>query len=192
MHVPLALLLPLALLCGAALPVLGAAEQPNPPATMTVTSPQWQEGKPIPNVCAFNGMGLHGENRSPALAWGKVPAGTKSFAVTVFDPDAPTGIGWWHWVCFNIPGSATGLPAGAGAADQKLGPWTNGLTDYGQPGYGGPCPPPGDPPHHYLLTVYALDLDHLDLGATTTPALLKFMIRGHVLGQGTLTSTFQR
>jgi Raf kinase inhibitor-like YbhB/YbcL family protein len=141
---------------------------------------------------AFHGWGLDGGNASPDLGWTGKPAGTKSLALTVFDPDAPTGIGFWHWVCFNIPGSADGVPAGAGAADQKLGPWINGLTDYGKVGYNGPCPPKGDKPHHYIVTVYALDIDKLDLGSDTTPAMLKFFLRDHVLAQGTLTGTFQR
>jgi Raf kinase inhibitor-like YbhB/YbcL family protein len=182
------LLATLVMLCAA----LGAADTPPAPATLSISSATWKEGQPIPMASAFHGWGLDGGNASPDLGWTGKPAGTKSLALTVFDPDAPTGIGFWHWVCFNIPGSADGVPAGAGAADQKLGPWINGLTDYGKVGYNGPCPPKGDKPHHYIVTVYALDIDKLDLGSDTTPAMLKFFLRDHVLAQGTLTGTFQR
>src|SRR5574340_123730 len=105
----------------------------------------------------FNGFGCNGQNVSPELTWKDVPAGTKSFAVTVFDPDAPTGSGWWHWVVYNIPANVTSLPAGAGADGGKSLPEgaEMGRTDFGSKAYGGACPPPGKP-HRYVFTVHAL------------------------------------
>src|SRR5262245_41892497 len=93
------------------------------------------------------------------------PITKESFAVTLYDPDAPTGSGWWHWVVYNIPGSTTSLPAGAGDPSSGLLPAgaAQGNTDFGTPGYGGPCPPQGDKPHRYIVTVFALDTDKLDL-----------------------------
>jgi len=159
--------------------------------TFTLTSTSWHEGKPIPKQSAFSGFGVGGGNISPDLAWSGAPATTQSYALTIYDPDAPTGAGFWHWVVFNIPGTATGLPAGAGEPTTKTA-WTNGLTDYGVHGYGGPAPPPGDAPHHYIVTVYALSIPKLDLTPDTTNAMLKFMIRGHVVATASLTATFAR
>ena len=117
-------------------------------------------------------------NISPSLSWKDPPAGTKSFAVTVYDPDAPTGSGWWHWVVFNLPADVRSLPAGAGnPASGKLPKGAvQSLTDFGAPGYGGPCPPRGDRPHRYVFTVHALKVDKLDLDEKAMPALVGFMV----------------
>ncbi len=160
-------------------------------ASFQLTSPAFADGGTLPHSTLFNGFGVGGENKSPALAWKGAPAGTKSFALTVFDPDAPTGHGWTHWVAFNIPGDAVGLPENAGAEGNTHG-ITLGYTDFGTSAYGGAAPPPGDTPHHYLFTLYALDLPKLDLDSKTTIALLRFAIRGHVLGTATLTGRFGR
>ncbi len=160
-------------------------------ATLHLTSPAFADGATLPHSTLFDGFGVGGGNRSPALAWSGAPAGTKSFALTVFDPDAPTGHGFTHWVAFNIPGDATGLPENAGAAGNTHG-ITLGHTDFGTSAYGGAAPPPGDPPHHYIFTLYALDVPKLDLDSTTTIALLNFAIRGHVLAKATLTGRFGR
>src|SRR5437764_14130202 len=104
---------------------------------LTLTSLDVKPGATIPAKHVFNGMGCTGQNVSPALKWSGAPAGTKSYAVTVYDPDAPTGSGFWHWVVYDIPASVTSLPAGATFG-------TAGLTDFGVKGYNGPCPPPGD------------------------------------------------
>lgn len=141
----------------------------------------------------FSGFGCSGKNISPELYWSDAPKGTKSFAVTVYDPDAPTGSGWWHWVVFNIPSSVTSLPADFGntAKTQKINA-TQSITDYGKAGFGGACPPKGDKPHRYFFTVHALDIDHLDLDSKSSAALAGYMINAHSLGKATLVSYYGR
>ena len=162
-------------------------------ASFTLTSPDLPKGKPIPNKQVFNSFGCSGENVSPALAWKGAPAGAKSFALTVYDPDAPTGSGWWHWVVYNLPASATKLDAGAGDAKGSGLPAgaVQGNTDIGAPGYGGPCPPPGKP-HHYVFTLYALDADKLDIPSNATAAFVGFNIHGHTVGKASFTATYGR
>lgn len=140
----------------------------------------------------FNGFGCTGENISPALAWKDAPKGTKSFAVTLYDPDAPTGSGWWHWVVFNIPASVTSLPAGAGNPTKGLMPKgaVQSVTSYGQGGFGGACPPVGDRAHRYIFTVYALDVDALGPDATAMPALVGYMLNAHAIEKASMISYF--
>ncbi|PKO83568.1 MAG: YbhB/YbcL family Raf kinase inhibitor-like protein [Betaproteobacteria bacterium HGW-Betaproteobacteria-11] len=143
----------------------------------------------------YNGYGCAGENLSPALAWKDVPAGTKSFALLVHDPDAPTGgAGWWHWLVVNIPASVTALLQGAGKADGSALPAgaMQPKTDFGAPGWGGPCPPAGDQPHRYRFTLYALKVDKLDLPPDANPSLVGYMVHGASLGQTTLIGYYGR
>src|SRR2546425_11856753 len=130
----------------------------------SVTSAEIKPDATIGEAQVFKGFGCEGGNVSPSLAWTNPPAGTKSFAVTVYDPDAPTGSGWWHWVMFNIPPDVTSLPVGVGnpAGGQTPKGAVQSKTDFGKPGYGGPCPPPGDKPHPYIFTVYAPKVDRID------------------------------
>ena len=138
-----------------------------------------------------NTFGCSGGNVSPQLSWADAPAGTKSFALTLYDRDAPTGSGWWHWVVVNIPPSVTQLAAGASPSKMPAGS-VETRTDFGKPGYGGPCPPPGDKPHHYLFTIYALKVDKLDLDAQASGAMAGYMIRANSLGSATFTAAFGR
>ena len=142
----------------------------------------------------FNGFGCSGQNVSPALSWSGAPAGTKSFAVTVYDPDAPTGSGWWHWVLYNVPASVTSLAAGAGSTTPAALPAgaTQGTTDFGSKGYGGPCPPPGDKPHRYIFTVHALKVDRIEVPANATAALVGFELNANRLGSATFTARYGR
>ena len=160
----------------------------------TLTSPDVHAGQKIPNTHAFNGMGCTGTNTSPALEWSGAPANTKSFALTVYDPDAPTGSGWWHWVVYNIPAGTTKLAAGAGDPAKNLLPAgaKQGNTDFGAPGYGGPCPPPGDKPHHYHFTIYALDTDKIDIPANGTAAMVGFNLHAHTIAKAELTALYSR
>lgn len=142
----------------------------------------------------FNGFGCHGENTSPHLAWNNPPAGTKSFAVTVFDPDAPTGSGWWHWTVVNIPAQTQAIPSGVGAPQSKTLPVgaVQGRNDFGYAGFGGACPPEGDKAHAYRFTVWALDVDQLPVDSSASGALVGFLLNSHVLAKAQLTVTYQR
>ena len=153
-------------------------------------SSEVKNGSKLTNRYVFNGFGCTGENHSPALAWNNPPAGTKSFVVTMYDPDAPTGSGWWHWVVANIPATATGLPADAGKSGGPALPAgaVQSRTDFGAPGYGGPCPPPGKP-HRYIFTVRALKVDKIDVNADASAALVGFMARANALGTARMTLT---
>ena len=148
----------------------------------------------IGNRHVFNGFGCTGQNVSPALAWRNAPAGTKSFAITAYDPDAPTGSGWWHWVVYDVPASVAALPAGAGSTTPSALPAgaVQGTTDFGTKGYGGPCPPPGDRPHRYIFTVHALKVEKLDVPANATAAMVGFSINANRLASATLTARYGR
>ena len=157
-------------------------------------SPEIKANGMIPKSFEFNGFGCSGENKSPALKWSGAPKGTKSFAVTVYDPDAPTGSGWWHWMVINIPADVTELAAGAGAVNSTTLPKgaVQNRIDYGVAGWGGTCPPQGDKPHHYIFTVFALKTDKLDVPADATAALTGYMIRGNALGKASFTAKYGR
>ena len=159
-------------------------------ADFTLTSPDIADNQPLTRREVFNGFGCEGANTSPALAWRNAPAGTKSFAVTVYDPDAPTGSGWWHWTVVNIPRSTTSLSSGAEGHLPKGA--VQGRTDYGQATFGGVCPPPGDKPHHYQFTVWALKVETLPLDAEASGALVGYMLNANVLAKATLTPTYGR
>jgi Raf kinase inhibitor-like YbhB/YbcL family protein len=137
-------------------------------------------------------MGCSGQNISPALQWYNPPAGTKSFAVTAYDPDAPTGSGWWHWVMYNIPAGTTGLPAGAGNGKNAPRGSAQGQTDFGTKSYGGPCPPAGDRPHHYQFTVFALKVDRLDIPGNATAAYVGFNLNANKLGTARVNALYAR
>lgn len=162
-------------------------------AGFTLTSPTIKPGAKIADVQVFNGFGCSGKNVSPALKWSGAPKDTKSFAITVYDPDAPTGSGWWHWVIVNLPATTTELPEGAGNEGGKLPANAQQVrTDFGKPGWGGPCPPQGDKPHRYIFTVYALKTDKLDIPSDGTAALAGFMINANKLGSATFTAKYGR
>ncbi len=163
--------------------------------SFTVTSDEISDGDtlPTPHLSAVFGAG--GDDRSPHLRWEGAPKGTKSFAVTCFDPDAPTGSGFWHWVVFDVPASVTELASGAGGPeggpDLPAGA-KHARNDAGLPGYLGAAPPPGHGPHRYVFTVHALDVDQLGLGEDATPALVGFNLFGHTLGRGMLVALYER
>lgn len=161
----------------------------NAPASLTVTSADFADGAAIPLTHVFNGFGCTGGNESPALAWSGAPEGTQSYAIIVHDPDAPTGVGFFHWSIVDLPAATTSLARNA-AASPPAGA-IMGRTDLGASTYGGPCPPPGTP-HRYAFTVYALDVPSLGVDATASGALLRFMMGQHTLAYGRLVGTFQR
>ena len=182
----------LALSSGLSALLLTAAVAPASAAGFTLSSPDVKPGSMIGSPFVFNSFGCTGQNLSPALAWSGAPAATKSFVLTVYDPDAPTGSGFWHWVMYNIPASVSSLPQGAGAPGKEPAGAVEGTTDYGAPGYGGPCPPKGDKPHHYTFTVYAIDVAQLPVDEGASGAMVVETAQDHLLGKGTLVVTQSR
>ena len=163
-------------------------------ATFRLESPDIKANSTIDKKFEANVFGCSGENKSPALKWSGAPKDTRSFVVTVYDPDAPTGSGFWHWFVYNIPADVTELPANAGAqggANLPKGAAMNRI-DYGVAGWGGPCPPPGDKPHRYVFTVYALKTDKLDLPPDATAAVAGFMTHASKIASATFTARYGR
>ena len=168
----------------------GAAE-----AQFKLTSPDIAPGGTIHDEQVFDSFGCTGKNISPALRWSGAPKDAKGFALLVHDPDAPTGgAGWWHWLVYDIPAGTTDLPKGAGKADGSALPKgaASGITDFGGPGYGGPCPPEGDKPHRYIFTIYALKVDKLDVPQDAKASLIGYMVNANTIGKATLTGMFGR
>ncbi|WP_298609110.1 YbhB/YbcL family Raf kinase inhibitor-like protein [uncultured Thiothrix sp.] len=161
--------------------------------SFTLTSPNFKTDQPMSKEQEFNGFGCSGGNHSPALAWSGIPDGTKSLALTVYDPDAPTGSGWWHWLVFNIPADTKSLIANINADGKGLPTGAiQSRTDFGEAGFGGACPPQGDKPHHYQFTLYALKTNKLELTADAMPAMVGYMLNTNSLGKATLVTTYQR
>ena len=150
----------------------------------TLTSPDIAEGQQLSSDFVFQGFGCEGGNTAPTLEWSGAPEGTESFAVTVYDPDAPTGSGWWHWFAFNIPADVTSLPGGGDVSGVQL------TNDYGAEGFGGACPPPGEV-HRYQFTVHALGTT-LEIGNSVSNALAGFMVNANSLASSTITAVYNR
>lgn len=142
----------------------------------------------------FNGFGCEGDNKSPQLSWANAPKGTKSFAVTMYDPDAPTGSGWWHWVVFDIPANINELVTNAGNIKLGLAPKEaiQSTTDYGAKGFGGPCPPEGHGLHKYIITVHALKTDKLGLDQNTNAAVVGYYLWNNTLAKASIVSYYKR
>ena len=173
----------------ASLVVIASLGSAGAAGAMTLTSPDIKSGGKIAMEQVFTGC--DGGNVSPALNWSGAPAGTKSYVLTVYDPDAPTGSGFWHWSVANIPASVTSLPKGAGGEKGMPEGAIQVRNDFSQVGYGGPCPPKG-PPHHYHFTVYAIDVDKLPIDANASPAVVGFNTHFHTLAKASFIGLYGR
>lgn len=167
----------------AGLMVATALAAPAMADEFTLTSPDIAEGQQLSSDFVFQGFGCEGGNVAPTLAWSGAPEGTESFAITVYDPDAPTGSGWWHWFAFNIPVDITELKSGDVAGVQLT-------NDYGAQGFGGACPPPGEV-HRYEFTVHALGT-MLEIDNSVSNALAGFMLNANSLASATITAVYNR
>ncbi len=156
--------------------------------TFTLTSNDLTDGGQLPDAQVY----AKG-NVSPHLKWSGAPEGTKSFAITCYDPDAPTGSGFWHWTVANIPADVTELEEGAGSPDGSKLPTgaIQGRTDFGQPGFGGAAPPAGHGPHRYIFTVFAVDTDRLDVTADNSGAVYGFNLHFHTLAKASITGIYE-
>ena len=161
---------------------------------LILSSPTVKPNSILSQNQVFNGFGCSGKNISPALKWSGAPKETRSFAITVYDPDAPTGSGWWHWVVYNVPANVSELAEGAGDAAGMLMPKgvVQGRTDFGASGFGGACPPAGDRPHRYIFTVYALKTEKIDAPADASAALIGFMINANKIDKASFTAKYSR
>ncbi|WP_420547992.1 YbhB/YbcL family Raf kinase inhibitor-like protein [Curvivirga sp.] len=167
--------------------ILGAAVLSVNAFALDLKSADIEEGSRMDTSFEFNGFGCEGGNVSPALSWSNAPADTKSFAVTAYDPDAPTESGFWHWVVLDIPESENGLAKGAsgnGISGQEL------MNDYGMVGYGGPCPPKGHGMHRYQFTVWALPVEKLEIPKGASNAVVGYFLNHMNLDKARLTATF--
>lgn len=159
-------------------------------ADFRLTSSDISEGEKLSNKQVMNGFGCEGDNISPALSWSGAPEGTKSFVVTAYDPDAPTGSGFWHWVVANIPSTVTSLPAGVKTEELPEGVLQAG-ADAGPGTFIGACPPPGDM-HRYVFTVHALKVDKLPVDKNASGALIGFMTGANRLASAKITAVYWR
>ncbi|HXQ30645.1 MAG TPA: YbhB/YbcL family Raf kinase inhibitor-like protein [Steroidobacteraceae bacterium] len=189
-------LFPAVLLAALSVPGITARAAGPPPgaSAFALASAELMPGGRFEQRHVFNGYGCSGGNVSPALSWSGAPVGTRSFAITVFDPDAPTGKGWWHWLIYDIPATSTTLAAGAGDPSGRKAPAgsVQAVTDFGTPGFGGPCPPAGDKPHRYVFTLYALKVDTLAAGKGASAAVVDSMLNANTIQTAGFTVYYGR
>lgn len=160
--------------------------------TFTLTSSSLTDGQPLANAQVSGIMGAGGADASPQLSWSGFPETTRSFAVTIFDPDAPTGSGFWHWAVANLPATCTELPEGAGDGSLLPGDALTLANDAGLRRYVGAAPPAGHGPHRYYVAVHAVDVERLDLPEGATPAYLGFNLFMHAIARAVIVGTYQQ
>ena len=166
----------------------------QPAMALELQSPELANQSRMNKQQEFQGYGCNGSNISPVLEWKDIPSGAKSFALTMHDPDAPKAGGWWHWLVFNIPRDTRTIKAGAGnpASGSMPAQAVQSRTDFGNVGYGGPCPPKGHGTHHYHFTLYALDTEKLPLDENALPVEVDSMIKRHMLSSSRITGLYSR
>jgi Raf kinase inhibitor-like YbhB/YbcL family protein len=180
-------------LASAALALACALDAAAADGPFQLQSPSIAVNSTLSNDQVYSGFGCSGRNISPALSWKGAPSATRSFALTLYDPDAPTGSGWWHWVVYNIPADVTELAAGAGSSGGKLPDGAaQGRSDFGSAGFGGACPPAGDKPHRYIFTIYALKVEKISVPDDASAAMIGFMIHANMLAKASLTAHYGR
>ncbi|MBU8832638.1 YbhB/YbcL family Raf kinase inhibitor-like protein [Mycolicibacterium goodii] len=160
--------------------------------SFTLTSESVTDGQPLGNDQVSGIMGAGGSDVSPQLSWSGFPAETKSFAVTVYDPDAPTASGFWHWAVADLPASVTELPAGAGDGSPLPGGAVTLANDASQKRYIGAAPPAGHGAHRYFIAVHAVDVERLELPDNATPAYLGFNLFGHAIARAVIHGTYEQ
>jgi len=158
----------------------------------TLTSADITDGQPLQTAQVSGIMGAGGEDVSPQLSWSGFPEATRSFAVTIFDPDAPTASGFWHWAVANLPATVTELPAGAGDGSELPGEALTLVNDAGMRRYVGAAPPAGHGHHRYFVAVHALDVDHLALSEDASPAFLGFNLFMHAIARAVIHGTYEQ
>ena len=171
---------------------LSAVATPALAAEFILASTDVKSGSPMGSAQVYTAC--KGRNISPALSWSGEPAGTQSFAVTMYDPDARAGAGWWHWTVFNIPATVHSLAAGAGSEGSRGLPAgaVQGRNDFGVSQYSGPCPPAGDHAHHYEITVYAIKIARLPLDNTASGEAVSSMLRSNTLATANIVGRYAR
>ena len=162
--------------------------------SLTLSSHDIAQGEFMTKAQEFNGFGCTGGDLSPHLKWSNAPKGTKSFAITAYDPDAPTGSGWWHWQVVNIPKNVTEIATGAGSTNKNVAPQGSMQidNDYGNKAFGGACPPSGHGVHHYRFTIHALSVEKLELPENASGALAGYMINANTIESNTIESLYKR
>jgi len=163
-----------------------------PIATFSLTSQSVADGGQLAREQVSGILGAGGSDISPQLSWSGFPAETRSFTVSMFDPDVPTASGFWHWAVANVPASVTSLPAGAGDGRSLPGGTLTLANDAGYRRYLGPATPPGNGPDRYFLVVHAVDVEKLEVSETSTPAYLEFLLFTHAIARATMYGTFER
>jgi Raf kinase inhibitor-like YbhB/YbcL family protein len=183
------------ILLAGAVGMIAAQVKSAPRSHFVLSSPDARLAARVPEEYTANVFGCMGGNMSPALQWSGAPSGTKSFVVTLFDPDVPdTGSGWWHWVVYDLPANANSLPKGAGAEHSSMLPagTQQGRTDLGNDAYHGPCPDKGQPPHHYTFTIYALSVEKLDVPPEASGAMVTSTAKESALGKAVFIARYGR
>ncbi|MCV7193753.1 YbhB/YbcL family Raf kinase inhibitor-like protein [Mycolicibacterium brumae] len=160
--------------------------------SFTLTSASFTDGQPWSNPQVSGIFGAGGEDESPQLSWSGFPEETRSFAVTVYDPDAPTVSGFWHWAVCNLPGTVTDLPAGVGDGSELPGDALTLRNDAGLRRFLGAGPPPGHGPHRYIVAVHAVGVERLDIPEDASPAFLGFNLFSNAIARATIYGTYER